>query len=217
MAAAKDPDARPAFIDAALAGELAVATQSRDQGAPPVGVPLQDGRVAAAVFTAPERVAEVFGPEPGVLLGPARQVLHWLRNNPVVLNPGTAYGVVWSPSDLEMMLDGVETQVITKDTKVMLRMPAERPDGLIDQLTKGLTNGDAVSEAYLMLAHRSDQPEPTLMLGIAPARSWDEAMAAVTKALTGFEFGDMPLDLMQLDDSPLSQTLRTGIVIVQKS
>lgn len=212
VAAATDPSQRADFARSVLKAEVAVAMTSRDADAQPCGVPLQGGGVAAAVFTAPQRVAQVFGAEAGVVVGPGRQVLDWLRPGPIALNPGLDHTVVWSPADLERLLDEVSTEVISKNTKVMLGRPGERPNALIERLEKAFTGSSVVTEAYLSLAHREDLPKPGLMLGVS-GKPWDAVITLINQALEGYEFGDEALDLVEIEDGPFGDALRQGIPI----
>ena len=112
--AAGDPDARPAFARAVLEATLyAVTPDAMADGERAIGageqlrltlVPLEDGDVATAAFTAPERVAQTFGSGSRYLAMRGRDLIELVCDNALMLNPGHEFGVLWSPRDLAGLL-----------------------------------------------------------------------------------------------------------------
>src|SRR5580704_16478243 len=88
VAATKNQADRAAFEKAVLEAELYVSpTSAPDENGRVEGVrswKLQDGTVAAAIFTAPERAEAVFGKGILHLGNKGRAFLDWLRPGPVV-------------------------------------------------------------------------------------------------------------------------------------
>jgi SseB protein C-terminal domain/SseB protein N-terminal domain len=218
IAAATEPAQRAAFSKAVLEAHLYVA---------PVGAPgepgqatavrswrLENGTSAAAVFTSPERLEAAF--EPGVLTlsRQGRVLLEWLRPGPVVLNPGHDYAIVWDAEALAGLLDGMVSRVVEKETEVRLGHPAQRPDELIARLSKAFSSDQALEEAYLLLMHGPAIGERGVwFVGVRTRGPWPAVQALVRQAVDGYRF-DRPLDVMELDTSPVSATLRTGIPIL---
>ncbi len=217
VAAARDPALRVGFSRALLEAQIFVSPLSEPDAAGRVSglrsVTLDDGSIAAAVFTAPERAVEMFGPDILFVANDGRTLLEWLRPGPVVINPGQDYGVVWTTSDLDALLTGMTTQVIQQEIQVMLGLPAQRPDELIARLTRTLSSAPAIQEAYLMLAHRGDSQEQTWMLGVATSGEWRDVQGLIGQAVDGYAF-DRPLDVIRIGDGSLDETLRGGIPIV---
>jgi SseB protein N-terminal domain len=82
-----------------------------------LNVPLNDGRQAAAVFTAPQRVGETFG-EVGYMGIQGHALFELIRAQPAVLNPGQPYSVVWEPESITAMLGLLIERVVQKDTQI---------------------------------------------------------------------------------------------------
>ena len=218
VAAAKDAAQRPAFSKAVLEAELYVSpTSPPDESGRVEGVRswrLDDGTNAAAVFTAPERTEAVFGA--GVLhIGlKGRALLKWLRPGPLVLNPGHDYRVVWDAQALEAMLDGMVTRTVEKDTQVLLGHPARKPDELIARLNKAFSSDGAVDEAYLLLMHRAEADDKgSWLVGVRSRSPWPTVQALIRQAVEGYQF-EKPMDVVNLADSPLAASLKTGIPIL---
>lgn len=71
---------------------------------PLLAVEAPDGPPATAVFSSPERLREAFGGETPYLALPGVALLRLIRGDWLVVNPGLAYGAVWSPEDIETAL-----------------------------------------------------------------------------------------------------------------
>jgi hypothetical protein len=218
VAATKNEAERPAFSKAVLEAELYVApTSAPDENGRVEGVrswKLKDGTVGAAIFTAPERAEAAFGPGILHLSNKGRAFLEWLRPGPVVLNPGQDYGVVWDAQALATLLDGMATRVVDKPTKVLLAHPKQRPDELIARLNKALGSDPAVTEAYLLMMQGGGSgPEGVWLVGVRSRSPWPTVQALIKQAVDGYQF-EKPLDVVNLDDSSLASTLKTGIPIL---
>ena len=213
MAAADDPSQRSAFTRALLASQVCVSPMMSDSDPERItGVRSAegaDGEVLAAVFTSPERVVEAYGPDAPVMENTGRALLEWLRPGPVVLNPGLGYGVAWAPAELEALLDGMTTETLDAPLDVMLGHPTERPEALISRLSKSFAGEPVVRGAWLMLAHRGDEPEATWMMGVDHAGDWPAVQAAIRRALDGWT-PDRRLDVLDIAGDP-EDALRGGI------
>ncbi len=212
MAAARDPQKRSAFSAAVLAGELFACPEPG--GGAYRRVMLADGAVAVALFTSPGRAAAIFADAPAVEGGGGRGLLEGLRTSAVAVNPGSDYGVIWSPADLDGLLDGVATEVIEAPTKILLGHPVERPEALIAALGRELGALGQVKAAFLLLAHRADKAEQSWLLGVDQDGDWNEVRSAIGRAVAGGVLGGRALDAQPLSQSSLAQDLRGGIPIL---
>lgn len=68
-----------------------------------ITIRMDDGRIATPVFTAPPRIFEMFG-EVGSVGIQGRVLFEMIRANPVWLNPGQVYGIVWEPETLSSLI-----------------------------------------------------------------------------------------------------------------
>jgi len=218
IAAVEDPTKQGAFARALLEGELIACPTSmpEDESA---GIPELHGvtiahEVAAAVFTAPERVVQTLGPDAPTVTFKALELLEWLRPGPVVLNPGQDYTVIWSAEELDALIALVLAGETVGQTGIRLGIPAQKPVALIRRLSAALGGEATVAEAYLMLAKREDRAGERLLLGVASNGAWSRVEALVGEAVRGSPADNRPLDLMPLDDSWVARTLKSGIPIV---
>lgn len=161
-----------------------------------LNVTLQDGRMATAVFTAPERAAGTFG-EVGYIAMQGRTLFEMIRQNPAMLNPGHGYGVVWEPSNLTAMLGLPVERVIEKATQVMLGSPAQPPTQLIDRLKDIFGAMPEVDAAWLAIAAWADRTEQTWYLDVrSSAADHDPIRRALSQAIEGADLQGRPVDMV---------------------
>jgi hypothetical protein len=219
IAAATDPSARPAFIQAMLDAELYVSPAGEVQPGGPIGpmvvVYLQPGRVqAAALFTAPERLHEIVGAEARCLGRTGRSLLEELGDAPIQVNPNLVPSVIWSVEDIAEILGHSRTVQIPAGTQILLSHPAQLPSALIAALASGLGALGAVKGAWLLQAQRAGQAQPSWLLGVDHTGSWSVVDAAITQAIAGVDLAGRTLEATPMTLSPLSRDLRGGIPIV---
>jgi SseB protein C-terminal domain/SseB protein N-terminal domain len=161
-----------------------------------LNVPLNDGRQAAAVFTSPQRIWQVFG-EVGYMGIQGRALFEMIRSQPAVLNPGQVYGVVWEPESMAAML-GLPTQrVVQKETQIMLGSPADQPTELIDRLKTTFSAIPQVDAVWLALAVWPETQEHAWYLDVRTATDDHEAIRrALPSAIDGVDLGGYPLDMV---------------------
>lgn len=177
-----------------------------------LNVPLNDGRQAAAVFTAPQRVAEAFG-EVGYIGIEGRVLFEMIRATPAVLNPGQDYGVVWEPDSIAAMLGLAVERVVEKDTKIMLGFPADPPAGLIERLKTAFAAVPEVEAAWLALAAWPEAGTQSWYLDVRTSSAdHDPIRRALPGAVEGADMHGRPLDMII---NPLGQADGLGIVIVE--
>jgi len=219
MAAATDPGARPAFTQRLLESTLYISPAGElgpdGNGGSLVVVHLKDGAGDAAdVFTAAERVQEVVGADARVLARPGRELLEQLSGRPVQLNPNLAYGVVWSAADIDAILGRPHSEVVAKDEKILLGHPAERPEALIQALAQALGVRPEVKGAWLLLAHRASEPEPTWLLGVDHDGDWEPISRVIGEVVSHTDLGGKTISATPLNDNTLGPRLRGGIPVV---
>lgn len=179
-----------------------------------LNVSLNDGRQAAALFTAPERVAEAFG-EIGYVGIQGRVLFEMIRATPAVLNPGQTYGVVWEPEAMAAMLGLPVERVVTKDTQVMLGSPANPPVELIARLKSAFATVPQVEAAWLALAVWPEDGTRTWYLDVRTASADHEPIRrALPEAVEGADTQGQSLDMVI---NPSGQPDGSGIVIVEPS
>jgi hypothetical protein len=177
-----------------------------------LNVLLDDGRQAAAVFTAPQRVAEAFG-EVGAIGIQGRILFEMIRATPAVLNPGQTYGVVWEPDTMAAMLGLPAERLLTKETKITLGVPADPPMELIERLRTVFTTVPEVKVAWLALAAWTETGTQSWYLDVRTSATDHEPIRrALPGAVEGADMHGRPLDMVI---NPLGQSDGLGIVIVE--
>ena len=177
-----------------------------------LNIALSDGREATAVFTAPQRIWEVFG-DIGYLGIQGRALFEMIRARPAVLNPGLPYGVIWEPESMAAMLGLPAERVVQKDTQIMLGSPANPPTQLIERLKASFANISQVDAAWLALAVWPETNEQSWYLDVRTSgRGHEEIRLALPIAIDGVDLQGKPLDMVI---NPTGATDGIGIVIVQ--
>lgn len=177
-----------------------------------LNVLLDDGRQAAAVFTAPQRVAEAFG-EVGAIGIQGRILFEMIRATPAVLNPGQPYSVVWEPDTMAAMLGLPAERVVTRETKITLGFPADPPMELIERLRTVFATVPEVEAAWLALAEWTETGAQSWYLDVRTSSADREPiLRALPSAVEGAEMDGRPLDLVI---NPVAQAEGLGIVIVE--
>lgn len=205
MRAAVEEDQRPAFTRALLDAPLyAVSPDPLPEGDQVLlaearvslaMVPLENGGAATAVFTAPERVGQVYGPEAHALGMRGADLIAMVAERPLLLNPGLSYGVLWGPEDLAMLLGRPVSRTLGVDTQVLLGSPAERPDDLIMRLAEAFQPEPGVAGAWLALAHWPEQNEQAWYLDLRSSLPAERINALLARAVDGADLRGRHLDM----------------------
>lgn len=206
MAAATDPEARPAFQQALLAADLCAATpepapegvrelEAGDQVSL-LNVPGRDGAPVAALFSSERRIVDAFGPGTGFLLIPARELLDMVSVTGAFLNPGSDYGVEWSPADLCALLGKPVRWTVEEPTEVMLGTPSDPPEALLALLRDRLGGDSRISEAWFAAAYWPGRNERSWYLDVRTDLDADAINAALADAFTTPALAGQPLNLI---------------------
>jgi len=177
-----------------------------------LNVQLNDGRQAAAVFTSPERVGEMFG-EVGYMGIQGRALFEMIRTQPAVLNPGQPYGVLWEPESMAVMLGLPRERVVQKDTLIMLGSPADPPAELIVRLKAAFSAIPQIDAAWLALAVWQESHEQSWYLDVRTTTTDHELIRrTLPTAIDGVDLKGHPLDMV-INQTGLSEG--TGINIIE--
>jgi len=185
MDAATNADTRMDFQRALLDVELYAATPdvpeaagertvSRGEHISLLNVQSPDGIPVAAIFTAQERIVEVFGMGTGFVAIRGEELLSIVAGQGAWLNPGFPYSVHWTADQLSVLLGKPVPHTIQKDTQIMLGVPADPPTALIAQLRSALVTDRRIVEAWLALAHWPEEGKSSWYLDIRTDLDADE-------------------------------------------
>ena len=167
MQAAADPNARVAFERALQDATLYAATPDVPEtvGQRVVGegeqlhllnVQSPDGTPVAAIFTAQERIAEVFGAGVGFVAMQGEALLSLVEQQGAWLNPGFPYSVYWNAEQMAGLLGKPVARVVEQETRLLLGTPNVPPKALVADLTAALSGQDGIIEAWFALAQWPD-------------------------------------------------------------
>ena len=221
--ASADPGQRAAFQRALLESDLLAATPEAPKSnegwrtletsetVSLLNVNGPDGAPVTAVFTSERRVAECFGPGAGYLRMAGGELLDLVVGNGAFLNPGSAYGVHWTPEHLAALLGKPVSSIIEKDTKVLLGVPAEPPEALVKILRQLLLSEKRVSEAWFALAHWPEVNESSWYLDVRTELPGEQIQALLAKAFQTASMGDRPLNMVV---NPVGSAEGVGIRLV---
>jgi hypothetical protein len=172
-----------------------------------------------AFFTSPSRAKAWFAGDHICAPETSRGLFNRFPDAAYVLNPGSDYGKEFTRPEVKRLLaghfdDGPQTEVLTEPQQVMLGHPKEKPQALIDALSREFSALGGVTGAWLMLAMRAGQADQNWMLGVDHTGDWSAVRAAIGRAVAGNVLQGRMLDAVDLADSSLTPTLRTGIPII---
>ena len=207
IAAAHEPGARGDFQKLLLASELYVATPQAPSRAGDrtlaegemlqiLNVAGQDGEPVPALFTDESRLAAAFGTGTGYVRMPAATLLEMIAEDGAILNPGEAYGVLWSKEEILQMLGKPVQRRIEKDTRIMLGVPAKRPDALIERIGEIVADAPAIAEVWLALAHWPEDDQSSWFLDIRSTADPDTVAALLHDVLRSGPYEGLPIDLV---------------------
>jgi hypothetical protein len=156
-AAAGDPAAAPAFLEALLASTVIVpGAASGDDMATLADLLGADGRSVQPFYTSEARLSETLEVVPGFerrfLALPCRVLWQMTRGATLVLNPHSAHGKTFLPGEIGQLLDGTATltpRVVQAETQVLVGEPARVPPGMKEALVTLLEHHPEVDEAVL--------------------------------------------------------------------
>jgi hypothetical protein len=192
MSAGTDPAARPAFYRALPEHELFIVTEGplpeREQSIV-VGENATmeirmidiDGTLHAPVFSSVERIATVAPRVLGYVAMAGRAVLSMLRGKPLVMNPGSEYGKIFTPEEVESILDGsIFNAQETPDVggkNILLGQPKDYPHHVTEPLRRFLSTRREVKAAYLAHAFIADVDKaPHTLIGLDVAGDWQRVV-----------------------------------------
>jgi hypothetical protein len=182
--AATEPEYRAAFYEALLAGTIYVIGQKdAPAGAQHLSAGSQvqiehwekeDGSQVIPFFSSLEALQRGMADEVKYLSMTGRALFEIVAQGdlPLVLNPNADYGKEFYLAEVQALLThGVnklpQTRVVEKETKVMLGLPARRPEKLIKAVAAFLASCPSVEAAYIASIHDPGTDEkPHLLLGI---------------------------------------------------
>ena len=172
-----------------------------------------------AFFTSPARAKAWFADDHIAAPETTRGLFNRFPDAAYVLNPGADYGKEFTQPEVKRLLagqfeEGVQTKVLTESQQVLLGHPTDKPQALIDALSRELSAIAGVNGAWLMLAMRAGQADQSWMLGIEHAGDWNAIRTAIGRAVASNVLAGRMLDAVPINDSPFAETLRTGIPVI---
>jgi len=207
MEAATKPEAREAFERALLEADLYAATPeasvevgtrtlSQGERVGLLNVQGPDGAPVAAVFTAQERIVEVFGMGVGFIAMKGDVLLDIVASSGAWLNPGFPYSVHWKPEELGAVLGKPMPRTVKKDTQIMLGTPAEPPIKLIESLQAVLGHDSRIAEAWFALAHWPEDGKSSWYLDVRTDLDGAVVQSLLAQTFKQADYAGRPLDMV---------------------
>jgi hypothetical protein len=166
-----------------------------------------DGELRLPVFSSLLRLQAALTEPGGYLALNALALMEMTKGTPLVLNPGSDYGKVFTNAEIASILDGSlwrpdSRYQAEEETEVRIGQPAVYPQELVDVLIRVFKRLRTVHCAYL--AHffnpAVDKQAHTL-IGLEVTGDWDAVMAEVMVAARGVTVPNPPVDFLQLTGS----------------
>ena len=207
MDAGGNPEARWAFERALLDAELYAATPTAPE-APEMrraaagdklsllNVTGPDGAEVAAIFTAQERIVEVFGMGVGFVAVRGIDLLTMLAAHGAWLNPGFPFGVHWTSARLSGLLGLAVPRIIQQETQIMLGVPSNPPVALVDALRARLASDDRIVEAWFALAQWPGEGTSSWHLDVRTELPPDDVRRLLAETFRTVQHEGLPLDMV---------------------
>lgn len=221
QSAAADPAARPDFYRALLASDVFVIGRT-DQDAPanapftnPAGSQLHivnfnrpDGSRYIPFFTSIDALRKALDGEHGYISLPCKSLFELTKGTILVLNPGSKYGKAFLPNEIEALLETgsnhrAQRHVAKQDTRVLLGQPKDRPQTMLDALSRFFSTHPDVEAAYMcqMSDPASNSGRPSLLIGIRMAGESMQIYTGAGQIAADTAPANMPVDLVRVTDS----------------
>jgi hypothetical protein len=135
-----------------------------------------------------------------------------LRGRYLILNPGSEYGKIFPPQEVEAILSGSifthdQTVEMPRGTKVLFAQPKDYPHQLIDALSRFFAKSRDVKAAYLALAFmpENDSAAHTL-IGLEVDGDWDKIIGDVGVVVREVAPAVDVVDLVRVYPNPTDTT-----------
>lgn len=135
----------------------------------------ENGEAYIPFFTSLEKLQKAIHEEQSYLKISTESLFQLTLGTQLVLNPYSEYGKVFTPQEVEKLLNGnygsfIESYEYKEDTEILLSQPFQYPHEMVNELKKLLEIIPQVKAAYLAQMHDPQRdPEPTLLIGFETA------------------------------------------------
>ncbi|MFP1730959.1 enhanced serine sensitivity protein SseB [Lonsdalea quercina] len=165
-----------------------------------------DGTSAIPFFSSLEALQSAITEEQSFLALPARALFELTQGAVLFLNPKLPYGKEFLPQEVEHLLAGEGTGLVTKkvieeDTQVLIGQPAEMPAQMIDSLTQLFAKYPGVRRAFLVQIKEPDEEQPHLLVGIDVDEDVEAIIQAAGTVASDTLPDDRPIDLCVVADN----------------
>lgn len=224
-AAAQDVGRRPAFYKLLLESDVwALGDAQRNARGEVSGLALEhwldkSGEAILPLFTSLEQLQLSIDADMSFVQLNARAYFEATRGKKVMLNPNADHAKLFTPTEIDALLDGSlfqrgQEETVEAPRRVLLGQPADFPQALADGLASYFGGVPEVQAAYLaMLEDPGRKPSRSWLVGLetqaeaARVREiFGEAGLVVAESLEAKQF----VDFVMLDETPFAQSVRAN-------
>ncbi len=218
IAASSEPSARPTFLKAILEHDLFVITEDPTPSTPET-VSLAEGSTVSIrafdvegkrhipIFSSVERISAVIPETVGYLAIKGRDLFEMIKGSDVFLNPGSDYGKIFFPEEIDDLLSGKTFDPSIKSIEaggkqILLGQPKEYPHHITKPLQELFARIPQVKAAYLAHVHIPEMNQPPhSMIGIVVTGDSKPVMDQVGEVLNQCTSPNEIVDLAVLPES----------------
>ncbi|AMW79389.1 hypothetical protein AMD27_11135 [Acinetobacter sp. TGL-Y2] len=123
-------------------------------------------------FTSLEKMRLALNPDEKFICMPCNVFFAMTQGSLLILNPESDATKEFTPEEILQLLAGnnsdqTESYTVEEDTQVMVEQPEQRPDFLLDQLSKSLSQYPEVDSAYFAQMYNSAKDQtPSFVIGL---------------------------------------------------
>ena len=176
-----------------------------------------EGKVYTPFFSSLERIKTVISDERTyyklISLDFFRMIKDSANPYPLILNPGSDYGKIFSIYEIETLANGNNPAVAEKisvsagDT-LLLGQPSNYPHKLVDTLKKNFKKNKNIKQAFLAhIFNRSIDNKPHTLIVIDTKNDFNSVASTIGALIKNIEIPDPPIDITQFlnpQDDPIS-------------
>jgi hypothetical protein len=166
-----------------------------------------EGKPHVPVFSSKERISAIVKAEVPFIAMNGRAAFTMLRAADVVMNPGSEYGKIFKPEEIESILNGRIFETIAPPNvvgqKVMLAQPSEFPNHVVEPIRQFFATMEHITRAYLARAVFQQSPEqPHIFIGIETTGNWEELLKQASPIVQPVVRSGEIVDLIRMSQRP---------------
>lgn len=166
-----------------------------------------EGKAYTPFFSSLERIKTINSDEKAYYKLISVDFFRMIRNSknpaPLILNPGSGYGKIFSIYEIETLANGnnpaaSEKIRVSAGGKLLLGQPSNYPHKLVDVLKKNFKKNKNIKQAFLLhICNQSIDEKPHTLIVVDINHAFDYVVNTIGALINNIEIPDPPVDIAQ--------------------